>query len=127
MRYLATAGLLLAVVVCGCKKKAEGPKTTEIEPDLQPMARTIEPVEAPRVETIEPARARMVDLTALAPDEAVGPPLPGTYTVKKGDTLWSIATRLLGDGQRWRDIVAMNPGLVPEKLRIGQQIAIPDK
>src|SRR5690625_4332805 len=29
-----------------------------------------------------------------------------TYTIKRGDTLWSIARKELGNGHKWKDIVA---------------------
>ena len=31
-----------------------------------------------------------------------------TYTVKKGDTLWSIAAAKLGDGNRWKELARLN-------------------
>jgi nucleoid-associated protein YgaU len=50
---------------------------------------------------------------AAAPAPAAPPkPAVRTFTVRKGDTLWSIAVRALGDGQRWREIVARNPSLL---------------
>ena len=49
------------------------------------------------------------------------------YVVQKGDTLWSISERLLGSGRRWKEIVEMNPGLVPHQLRIGQTLRIPSR
>ena len=30
------------------------------------------------------------------------------YSVKQGDTLWSIAQSLLGDGLRWRELWKLN-------------------
>lgn len=57
-----------------------------------------------------------------------GPATPiagGSYTVQRGDTLWSIATRHYGSGKRWRDIVGANPGLVPEQMAVGQAIRLP--
>ena len=50
---------------------------------------------------------------------------PKTYTVKKGDTLFSIAKTQLGSGRDWQKITAANPGLTPQKLKAGQQIAMP--
>ena len=49
----------------------------------------------------------------------------GTYTVKKGDTLWKIAAAHYGDGRKWKQIVDANPGLTPEKLKVGQTITLP--
>ena len=42
-----------------------------------------------------------------------------TYTIKKGDNLWRIAVNHLGNGQRHKEILAMNPGLQEKKLPIG--------
>lgn len=35
-------------------------------------------------------------------------PVPTSYTVKAGDTLWDIAARYLGSGTRWGEIYALN-------------------
>jgi nucleoid-associated protein YgaU len=47
------------------------------------------------------------------------------YTIKSGDTLEGIARTELGDGQRWKQIVEMNPGLDPKSLKIGRKIMLP--
>ena len=52
-------------------------------------------------------------------------PAGGAYTVQRGDTLWSIASRHYGSGKRWRDIVNANPGLVPERMAVGQSLRMP--
>jgi LysM repeat protein len=49
----------------------------------------------------------------------------GTYVVRSGDTLTSISARLLGDGDRWRELVAANPGLDPKRLFVGKSIRVP--
>ena len=67
---------------------------------------------------------------APAPTPApVPPPAPRalTHTIRKGDTLWAISTRYLGSGRRWKEIVALNPGLDPSKLPIGKEITIPSR
>lgn len=47
-----------------------------------------------------------------------------SYTVKKGDTLWSIAQKNLGSGNRYKDIMTAN-GLKNDHLKIGQTIKLP--
>ncbi len=47
-----------------------------------------------------------------------------TYTVKSGDNLWTIAQRLLGDGNRYREIMSLN-NLSSETIQPGQVLLIP--
>lgn len=48
----------------------------------------------------------------------------GSYTIKSGDTLSSIGGQF---GISWQDIVKANPGINPNRLRVGQTIYIPQK
>lgn len=53
-------------------------------------------------------------------------PAPGkVHTVKQGDTLWAMAIKYLGNGNRWREIAKANKIMDPRSLRIGQKITIP--
>ena len=47
-----------------------------------------------------------------------------SYTVKKGDTLWRIAQKQLGSGNRYKDIMTAS-GLKTDRLMVGQTIKIP--
>lgn len=47
-----------------------------------------------------------------------------TYTVKSGDSLWSIAANQLGDGTRWKEIMTLN-GLTSELIHKGQVLKLP--
>jgi nucleoid-associated protein YgaU len=47
------------------------------------------------------------------------------YTVVKGDTLWTIAARTLGDGFSWADIAKANGITDPVKLEVGTKLVIP--
>ena len=47
-------------------------------------------------------------------------------TVKPGDSLWKFAAARLGDGHRWQELLALNPGLQnPDILEVGSQIVVP--
>jgi 5'-nucleotidase len=49
------------------------------------------------------------------------------YTVVDGDTLFSIARRELGNGERWHEIQDANPALDPLRLPVGQTIVLPPR
>lgn len=46
------------------------------------------------------------------------------YTVKKGDTLWKIAQKELGDGSRYKEIKTLN-GLKSDTIRTGDKLKLP--
>ncbi|MCA1781805.1 MAG: LysM peptidoglycan-binding domain-containing protein [Dermatophilaceae bacterium] len=48
-----------------------------------------------------------------------------TYTVKSGDTLWALATRFLGHGNKWEQIAKMNNIRDPKRLKIGTVLRLP--
>jgi 5'-nucleotidase len=47
------------------------------------------------------------------------------YTIKKGDSLWSIAQAKYGDGPKWKAIAKANPKLNPNKILVGSTIVLP--
>lgn len=53
-------------------------------------------------------------------------PTYATYTVKKGDSLWAIAARMLGKGSRYTEIKKLN-GLTSDIIYSGQVLKIPNK
>ncbi|MBI1338375.1 MAG: LysM peptidoglycan-binding domain-containing protein [Phycisphaera sp.] len=55
-------------------------------------------------------------------------PTGKTYTVREGDTLYAIAQRTLGNGEKWNEILRANKDTIanPQSIRIGQVIRIPD-
>jgi nucleoid-associated protein YgaU len=66
--------------------------------------------------------------TANAPAPArtaAGTVAAKTWKVGKGENLWRIAQRARGDGKRWQEIVAQNPGLDPDRLVLGQVLVLP--
>ncbi|MCH2135650.1 MAG: LysM peptidoglycan-binding domain-containing protein [Phycisphaerales bacterium] len=64
-------------------------------------------------------------LVARAPGPVDNSKLLDRWTVGPQDTLTEIAAKALGASSRWREIVAINPGLDPNRLRPGQVIKLP--
>lgn len=50
-----------------------------------------------------------------------------THRVKKGDTMWDMAEKYLGDGKRWKEIAKLNNMKSGWDLRVGKDIKIPPK
>lgn len=49
------------------------------------------------------------------------------YAVQEGDSLWSIASTLLGDGSRYKEISKLNAGILEDEdlLTVGMRLRIP--
>ena len=130
-RIVALLFILAIGLIVGCNsdaKTASRPGVLDVSKSPAPSA---EPVAA--TPTAEPAM-----IAYSAPTPVSGPiatptaeptaPLPAahkTYTVRKGDTLFSIAKTNYGTGRDWQKIASANPGLSPTKMKAGQQIVIP--
>lgn len=50
-------------------------------------------------------------------------PYSQSYTVKRGDTLWDIAQKKLGSGNRWKELMGYSGD--PRKLPIGTTLTVP--
>ena len=57
----------------------------------------------------------------VAPIDPPPPKLP-TYTVQRGDSLSAIASRI---GVPWQTIAKLNPGVDPNRIRVGQILIVP--
>jgi nucleoid-associated protein YgaU len=91
--------------------------------------RTLTPAPAPPRVLPQPAPALRV---LPAPPHARVAPSPSIsgkltmVTIKPGDSLWRFAASRLGDGHRWQELLALNPGLRnPNLLEVGSQIVVP--
>ena len=47
------------------------------------------------------------------------------HKVKKGETLSAISKKYLGSSHSWRQIVAANPSINPNRLKVGTELIIP--
>ena len=84
-----------------------------------------QPAPEPRVAAPEPQRQVERPRSQPAAARPSAPATGNSVRVASGDSLWKIAARTLGDGERWREIAALNPGLNPDKLFVGQEIVVP--
>jgi tetratricopeptide (TPR) repeat protein len=85
-------------------------------------------------EPVEAAAAGLVPLPQTAAAEQPSEPAVETaatdrnrYTVAPGQSLWSIANEVLGDGNRYPEILELNPSLRGDPGRIvpGQELIVP--
>ncbi|HVC28530.1 MAG TPA: LysM domain-containing protein [Gammaproteobacteria bacterium] len=98
--------LCLAGLLAAC---ASAPKKPQPAPSAPP------PPPAPQTQT-QPANP---------PPPEILPQAPQTYVVKKGDTLWGIASMYLQDPWRWPDIWYANPAIKnPHLIYPGDQFVL---
>ncbi|MEM6854012.1 MAG: LysM peptidoglycan-binding domain-containing protein [Planctomycetota bacterium] len=74
---------------------------------------------------VEPTLATAVEATPTPQTTRTN--VPTTYVVQPGDNLTRIAERLLGDGERWDDLLAANADQLdrPENLQAGMELKLP--
>jgi LysM repeat protein len=83
-----------------------------------PIANPVQPV-AP-VSTIHPATTSVV----ATPAQPVA--TQRTISVQPGDSLWKLAQENLGRGNRWHELLAVNPSIAdPNQIRAGAHLVLP--
>ena len=68
---------------------------------------------------VEPKLATKTEITT--PEAISG----GTYTVVKGDNLWTVAVRAYGDGYKWVEIAQENNLANPDLIHAGNVLTLP--
>ena len=120
MRIAAGANLVAGCLLlqgCGMFGKPKDHTVSELPGgDLPPVEVQVLDPAAP-VSPVEVEPAVVATTPALPAVETTTP-----YTIQKGDTISAVAYKY---NLRWQDVVAVNPGISPNRLRIGQVIQLP--
>jgi len=72
-----------------------------------------------------PAKGATPEKANAAPTKAAR-----THRVRNGDTFYAIARDVLGDAGRWKELYELNRSRVggdPDRLKVGQEIVLPEK
>jgi LysM repeat protein len=111
---------LAALLVSACGKPATEATAT---PSLAALPATEAPFGASFVTATRPADGPRAAEAAPAPSTTPTPTAtPVLYAIQPGDTLFDLAIRM---GISLEQLLALNPGLQPELLSIGQSIVLP--
>ncbi|MEM6459995.1 MAG: LysM domain-containing protein [Planctomycetota bacterium] len=102
--------------------------------DLPPVltAEAVEPEPEPVASADAGIPLRPIDPPAAGPDDLLNPapppapPVLRTHVVAAGETMSSIALDAYGSAARWSDIANANPLVDPNRLRVGQELRLPD-
>lgn len=67
----------------------------------------------------EPPQTRAISYTP-----PVSKPTSCSYTIQKGDSLWSIAEHQWNNGSRYKDLLPLNPGINKANLKVGKVLTV---
>jgi LysM repeat protein len=116
---------------------ANAPERT-VTPTLDPISPDVHPVTIDNLPSTQPSLPP--SLSAPAPDQIIAPPqqpiapaqapspassTPRSHVVAEGESLWTIAEAVYGNGADYTRIVAANPNINPKDLKVGQTLTIP--
>lgn len=102
-------------------QRGSGPSTAErrTRPAVALQSRTTQG----QTMAVPVAYTQQATSAAAAEDESR--PRQVVHVVQRGEWLWTLADRYLGDGSQWREIADANPGISPDHLAVGQKLVIP--
>lgn len=126
-RARLAAGLVLSVMLAGCSSlHGSRQQATEAPQDITPPA--AQGQSAGDNQTATEAAVAAADTqpqAAAAPVPQINPNAPLTYTVKRGDTLWGIASMYLRDPWDWPEVWYINPDIRnPHLIYPGDKLAL---
>ena len=125
MKRMVVLMLVMTVAGCQTQQKPAPADTQAARATLPSVLDVTAPAPAttassPTVVAVDPVATPAAAVTQT-PTESAG----SSYTVKKGDTLFHIAKEHYGDGKKWQQIAAANPGVTPTSLKVGQTLVMP--
>ncbi len=130
------------IVIAFPKTGFVGPQPPAVQPTAAIQPKAVQPAAAklavaPGVAPVVPGKpmrefmaSRPLTVQPMELRQPVAPVLPNptvahSIIVKRGDSLWRLAQVNLGDGNRWRELLAVNPGLTdPRHIVPGSSINI---
>lgn len=108
---------------------ADGPAWstgTQTDTESADLQKSVGPgADAGADEASQPAGEAMGEPIASAVAEQPAEPAPQTYIVVSGDTLWGIAERFYGDGNKYQVLADANAIPNPDLIHPGQVLTIP--
>ena len=129
--------LLLGIVAAGCQNQSKQGGAGETVAGASPaVLNVMAPAPASNAAPAQPTQVAPPSAEPIAAPAAAVTPAPAApaspasvasanYTVRKGDTLFRIAKDRYGDGKKWQQIAAANPGVTPASLKVGQTLVMP--
>ena len=110
--------------VTGSGQQTPAPATAEKNTTPETVRK---PAETPKVETAQGAQAAVEKPAEAVQDKGLSStvPTPTVYEVRQKDTLYGLAAKFYGDGNRWKEIAAANKLEAPFFLRPGMKLTIP--
>lgn len=112
----------------------EAPAAEAPAADASPAATTPAPAAtetAPAATETAPAATNAAPASADAAAAPVAAPTSpmagGKHVTVRGDNLWTLAEKVYGDGNKWRQIAKANKLRNPSRLHIGQELQLPAK
>jgi len=131
-RARIAAGLALSVTLAGCsllhgsRQPAAAPADDTAPPAAQAAAPAGDSTQTATEAAIASADAPPAQAqAAAAPAPQMNPNAPLTYTVKRGDTLWGIASMYLRDPWNWPEVWYINPHIRnPHLIYPGDKLAL---